>query len=1848
MIVAFPLNKENAEPESACVLRAAACGFDLVSNLGAYCPKLGGYGMGGGYASTDYSSCDTDTGAHMRTFHTPMGGQKVLVVDDIMLNRVVLGKMLMRLGCEVGYAVNGDEAVQMCKKTNYHIVFMDLLMPIMDGYESTRQLRAQGCTAHISAVTAQIEDQAKQMCLEAGMDGFLMKPITMTQLVAILKSRSGQGGDAVGASMNADNHYGSGKDKGGSRGREPSSSSRSFRKNNKKFGMNGGLAVSPGLPDANSAGPLTLTLKIMIGVGEVCAFRVGGLTEMPSRKPRWEFLLGDQPTLAETPDITDGEDSGRDMPGGGRPARGRTGSMSISSDGRAVRHPIAQISHADSEAKSGDVILSPEGWALIGDQCEGERLKGGNVRLNRVTATVTATGEQLSRKEMLTTIPPHFLPKAVSILRTFVPDAICSRLRGGQEHFLSEIRRITVLFLGLPSLSRIGPDQDQLTRVQAAMLVVQQELKRYEGSLTQFRMDEKGFLMICTFGVLRNTHEDDPVRGISAATAICCRLRDAGERGAVGVTTGKLFCATVGSRRRCEFTVYGDSINLSARLMKLANEGVLTDKMTYEESKEVFHYEKLPEITVKGKSIPISVFRPVGIKVKAKFVSSPPYDDHPLYESWSRAPEQQFPIVGREAEIKSLMDNVMLMMKGGGAGGSSVVIIEGQPGMGKTKLVECLHATLLAHKVRCELVGGSMQMRPDVLATWRRLILDLLKSDMKVSARQRTERVMALLGTKLQKWAVLLNDILGLDIKEAGTGTGTPASWSGSANAFSSLNSDAFSNESHKNMRGILEGGADPSDDHHTRVTSGSSLHTSSSGIVDVSMSGVLGGSAHMSPNSRAHMARQGSLDTSWPPPVYQDTEAGNALLGEDSYGSTNGGLLHLPAKGQSYTSGAGKTGRSESPHMFPMADLLGSKSRSGSHPHPQRASISGNMHLGVRSLLTGDMPLRTRFGSGASEALLRGLQVGPSGNSMVAGHYGGLHPPGSGGSHTGGSSGVSNTSAHEGSKLPLSSEVRAEKICLLLKRLVTTLLSSPCVIIVEDAHAFDPLSWTLLRQLVSTPNYRCVIIVTSRPMEHGLPEYIAVRRMATLTTLTELSEADTHALVLQRVAGALGTAKHRVFISDATLRNIYKTTGGQPLFAEQMAVSLLSKSAVTESAEGYVINDSVTEARDNPVSQSLKALITCRIDQLPMNVVLLLKVASVIGNSFSGQLLKEVLFTVLSRGEGGGSGTGMGDIHEREKEVAEALAELEKLNLITRRREDGKGIYHFTTNTIREVIYDIMPTGQQRIIHKECALKLYHMSEGCDVPYANVAYHYTKACKDVEDVESDLVENAIYHWEKAAEDALHKYGQHSTAIKYYKEAVALGYAVVSSKTGDGENDAHLINPSRRAMWERRIAYAYISGGNLDSSIEHVKRALRALNEYIPTDKEIRERAALDLVRYGYKGHSGGAWCTSFLRSPLRHKLHNNAVHPTDKSLPGDRIIATELKLQALYDLTSIALCKNDVDLAKHACLRYLTLAEEFVDRDLEPPIEMGRAYSVASILSEDRVSAHEFQLHSYEINKLFMENTRDESIYTADILYNIAVSSVLKGQWLDAEEYVDASINIFENFQDQRQLDLCHCVTACAAYYKGDLDLCQKAGTNLFMSRLGHPDLIIWGLTLLLASQNAMKSHNHSMAALREYYTREEYIAEDKPPAPKLLQVFARAVACETKWHIGLSEAAVEEALTLSEELIAMKPYNCLYPLSLFAVLEVLVECHHLNFPRFPYQQRSRALAHTLKHLDKLTARMHFMATYQYYLKGKIFLLKQQRRRALKLFYDATVYAQNCGMTYMRRLADSLYRSCL
>ena len=108
----------------------------------------------------------------------------ILLAEDNLVNQKVTSLMLRKLGFYVDIVSDGEEALAAWKAKKYDVILMDCHMPLMDGLQATRNIRSQEESGHtpILALTADVMTDRKAECLEAGMDGFMSKPIRMDEL----------------------------------------------------------------------------------------------------------------------------------------------------------------------------------------------------------------------------------------------------------------------------------------------------------------------------------------------------------------------------------------------------------------------------------------------------------------------------------------------------------------------------------------------------------------------------------------------------------------------------------------------------------------------------------------------------------------------------------------------------------------------------------------------------------------------------------------------------------------------------------------------------------------------------------------------------------------------------------------------------------------------------------------------------------------------------------------------------------------------------------------------------------------------------------------------------------------------------------------------------------------------------------------------------------------------------------------------------------------------------------------------------------------------------------------------------------------------------------------------------------------------------------------------------------------------------------------------------------------------------------------------------------------------------------------------------------------------------------
>jgi class 3 adenylate cyclase len=378
-----------------------------------------------------------------------------------------------------------------------------------------------------------------------------------------------------------------------------------------------------------------LTLGIGLGAGDVYSVHLGGVFG------RWEFLL-----------------SGT---------------------------PLVQMSLAKERAMPGNVVLSPEAWALAEGACQGRELPGGFVELDQLTVV----------DEPARTATPHLGPAAIEGLKAYIPAAILARLGAGQVDWLSELRRVSVLFIKLPGYgtSITHPYARTLPEAQAVMTALQTALYHFAGSINKFNVDDKGITLVAAMGLPPLSHSDDSVRAIRAALEMQTALRELGRPSAIGVATGTVFCGPVGHASRREYTVVGNDVNMAARMMQAAelmmeqrrqSSIVLCDEATYlavqaqqERSSRLatgLTFRHHPGIQVKGKAEPVSAFEPQ-------------LGDRRIYPSSRRRRGISRLLVGRDKERLLLNELLLALHDDDGEQTTSVVFIEGEPGVGKSQLI---------------------------------------------------------------------------------------------------------------------------------------------------------------------------------------------------------------------------------------------------------------------------------------------------------------------------------------------------------------------------------------------------------------------------------------------------------------------------------------------------------------------------------------------------------------------------------------------------------------------------------------------------------------------------------------------------------------------------------------------------------------------------------------------------------------------------------------------------------------------------------------------------------------------------------------------------------------------------------------------------------------------------------------------------------------------------------------------------------------------------------------------------------------------------------------------------------
>jgi class 3 adenylate cyclase/tetratricopeptide (TPR) repeat protein len=399
----------------------------------------------------------------------------------------------------------------------------------------------------------------------------------------------------------------------------------------------------------------------------------------------------------------------------------------------ATGRPLAQIGAASRHARPGEVVLSREAWGLTSDAMTGEPVEDGAVRLTAVQAPLAATP-----------LAPVALPdEADESLRALLPGVVLSRVNAGQSEWMGELRRVTVLFVGLPPI--FLEDELPLERAQLATSIIQEAVRRYGGSINKISIDEKGATVVSAYGLPPFSHEDDPVRAVRTALRIQRELAPHGLRGSIGVASGRVFCGLVGNARRSEYTIYGSVVNTAARLMAAAEGGILCETTTRKAAEQEFAFAPEGHRALKGLDAPLRVYRPTGETVATQ--------------------RGRIVLVGRSRERGALVDRIERIVR---ARDSAVLVLEGEAGIGKSRLVEEALWEARTRGLRAVQTAADPVESSTPYFAWRGFVGETLGFHPGDHVEGRRARVLDRLAgdEEATRLAPLLNAVLPLDLED--------------------------------------------------------------------------------------------------------------------------------------------------------------------------------------------------------------------------------------------------------------------------------------------------------------------------------------------------------------------------------------------------------------------------------------------------------------------------------------------------------------------------------------------------------------------------------------------------------------------------------------------------------------------------------------------------------------------------------------------------------------------------------------------------------------------------------------------------------------------------------------------------------------------------------------------------------------------------------------------------------------------------------------------------------------------------------------------------------------------------
>jgi len=436
---------------------------------------------------------------------------------------------------------------------------------------------------------------------------------------------------------------------------------------------------------------------------------------------------------------------------------------------------IETMARAAELAQQGEIVLAPTTLNVIA--------RSGATKQSPICSVEIASDENRPRNDKIApftvirelTIPVDPTPwdktpnEALEDeqLRPWILPALYERLCAGQEQFSLELRAATALFVQFQEMD-YDDDEHAGQKLDAYIRHAQRIVNRYEGNIIQLTMGDKGSFFYAVFGAPL-AHDDDALHAVQAALelfppgiasrAVAKQSPTSDVESAsshksllamttrIGIAAGQMRVGAYGGAARRTYGAIGDATNLAARLMQAAPAGeIRCDDNVYRTASKRLAFEILPPIRVKGKASLIRVYRPTSGQPSA--VSG-----------------QRSEIIGRRAEIAKIEQALDAVQRGA----TRVLIIEGEAGIGKSRLVDELKRAVRERGLTGLLSNGQSIEQQTPYRAWRDVFTSYFGLDAVTDVNERRARVESLVPQLIPEHVQrlpVLNDVLGLDIPE--------------------------------------------------------------------------------------------------------------------------------------------------------------------------------------------------------------------------------------------------------------------------------------------------------------------------------------------------------------------------------------------------------------------------------------------------------------------------------------------------------------------------------------------------------------------------------------------------------------------------------------------------------------------------------------------------------------------------------------------------------------------------------------------------------------------------------------------------------------------------------------------------------------------------------------------------------------------------------------------------------------------------------------------------------------------------------------------------------------------------